>query len=76
MAARLQSLPILVVLGTTVLLLGAFGDLTYHLVGAEPLLRLGLDRLVGEDGYRAHLITFAGMLISLTGLLVHAVRTP
>jgi hypothetical protein len=67
---RLRSLPLLVLAGTAILLLGAFGDLAFHLFGGGLLAPL-----VGDDGYRAHLITFAGMVISVCGLLVHAVRT-
>ena len=67
MASIFVRLPLLVVVGMSILLVGTFGDLAYHL--------FGLVLLAGSDGYRAHLITFAGMLISVLGLLVRAVQT-
>jgi hypothetical protein len=70
MLLRLHSLPILVLLGTAIVLLGGFGDLAFHLLGAA---RVGF--VTGDDGYRAHLVTFAGMLISVTGLVVRAAQT-
>jgi len=66
--AALRVLPLLCLVGTAILLLGAVGDLTYHLFGALPTF-------VGDDGYRAHLITFIGMLIIVFGLVVRAVQT-
>ncbi len=75
MLSRLSSPSPLVGLGAVVLLVGAAADLAFHLFGAAPLTRFGLLVVVGDDGYRAHLITFAGMLISVTGLVVRAVHT-
>jgi len=68
MFATCRSLPWLCLLGTAILLLGAAADLAFHLFGAPP-------SLVGNDGYRAHLVTFVGMLISVFGLVVRAVQT-
>lgn len=70
MLLRLHSLPILVLLGTALVLFGGFGDLAFHLLGADHV-----GFLTGDDGYRAHLVTFAGMVISVTGLVVRAVQT-
>ena len=64
---RLAELPWLTRFGLLVLLLGAVGDLTYHAwPAAEPAL---LQLLLGADGYRAHLVTFAGMLVMLVGVV-------
>jgi len=66
--APLRSVPLLCLLGTAILLFGAAADFSYHLFG-------DLLGLAGGDGYRAHLITFIGMLISVVGLVVRALQT-
>jgi hypothetical protein len=70
MLVTLRRLPLLVSLGTTVLLLGAAGDFAFHLSNGAVA-----GALVGADGYRAHLITLAGMVISVIGLIVRAAQT-
>ena len=58
---RLAALPVLTRLGLLVLLLGAAGDLTFHALPETA----ALQPLLGADGYRAHLVTFVGMLVML-----------
>jgi hypothetical protein len=62
---RLAQLPGLTRLGLLVLLLGAAGDLTFHALPETA----ALQPLLGGDGYYAHLVTFAGMLVMLIGVL-------
>jgi hypothetical protein len=57
-------LPVLTRLGLLVLLLGAAGDLTFHALPDTG----ALQPLLGVDGYRAHLVTFVGMLVMLVGV--------
>jgi hypothetical protein len=61
---RLAGLPLLTRLGLLVLLLGAAGDLTFHALPETA----ALQPLLGPDGYRAHLVTFVGMLVMLVGV--------
>jgi hypothetical protein len=70
MLVTLRRLPLLVCLGTAVLLLGAAGDFAFHLSNGAVA-----GALVGADGYRAHLVTLAGMVISVIGLIVRAAQT-
>jgi hypothetical protein len=67
---RLTALSPLVQAGLLVLFLGAAGDLAYHALPAtfEPLL--------GLEGYRAHLITFVGMLVMLVGVIRQGLSQP
>jgi alkylation response protein AidB-like acyl-CoA dehydrogenase len=57
-------LPWLTRLGLVVLLAGAVGDLTFHALPQTD----ALQALLGVDGYRAHLVTFVGMLVMLVGV--------
>jgi hypothetical protein len=66
----LRRLPRLVSAGTAVVVIGAAGDFVFHLSGGTQA-----TALVGADGYRAHLITFAGMVISVVGLISRAITT-
>jgi hypothetical protein len=62
---RLIELPPLTRLGLLVLLLGAAGDLAFHALPDTA----ALQPLLGGDGYRAHLVTFVGMLVMLVGVV-------
>jgi hypothetical protein len=64
--------------GLTVLAIGAAGDLTYHILvqGSAMFHTLSqvaaertLDPVVGHQAYRAHLVTLAGMVITMAGVL-------
>jgi hypothetical protein len=63
----LRGLPRLVSAGTAVVVIGAAGDFIFHLSNGTQA-----TALVGPDGYRAHLVTFAGMVISVVGLISRA----
>jgi hypothetical protein len=64
----------LVAAGLAVLLVGGLGDVIFH--AAPPALAAVLAPLVGPAGERAHLLTFAGMLIASVGLLKLGLRRP
>lgn len=68
---RLAGLPLLTRLGLLVLLLGAAGDLTFHALPDTA----ALQPLLGADGYRAHLVTFVGMLVMLVGVFRQGLAT-
>ena len=68
---RLAELPWLTRLGLLVLLLGAAGDLTFHALPETA----ALQPLLGADGYRAHLVTFVGMLVMLVGVFRQGLQT-
>ena len=63
LAAQLAALPWLMRSGLLVLVLGAVADLAYH---ASPDT---LQPLFGPEGFRAHLVTFVGMLVMLVGAI-------
>lgn len=67
-------------LGILLFVAGALGDVAYHTLEhmsaqAMPVaVHAGtpvLDRLLGPDGRLAHLVTFAGMGLTLLGILVN-----
>lgn len=64
--------------GLLVLGLGAAGDLTYHVLDqGTPMFRNGqqlavhqeLQSVFGRDGQRAHLVTLAGMVLTVGGVM-------
>ncbi|MDE3074963.1 MAG: hypothetical protein KGJ86_05995 [Chloroflexota bacterium] len=65
--------------GLIIFALGAAGDLTYHAleqVGPMPLGRaqqtlMGVraQAVFGEDGQYAHLVTLAGMVVTVAGVM-------
>lgn len=62
-AQRLARLPRLVRLGLLLLSVGFVADLTYH------ALPVTFEPLLGAEGFRAHLLTFIGMLVMLIGVI-------
>ncbi len=62
--------PALMKVGLIVLAIGAALDILYHTAPLvwTPMLTLYL----GEEGSRAHLITFLGMALTLAGVLTRA----
>jgi hypothetical protein len=55
----------LLVLGSVLVCLGGLGDIAYHVApGAQSL-----EPFVGAEGIRAHILTLAGMLVALAGVL-------
>jgi hypothetical protein len=56
-------MPWLVRAGLVLLSVGFVADLAYH---AVPLI---LAPLLGVEGFRAHLLTFVGMLVMLVGVI-------
>ncbi len=68
---RRHSLTLLQRAGLPTFVTGATLDLFYH---AAPIAWLPtIDRYLGPDGSRAHLITFAGMVLILASVLDAAV---
>ena len=63
-------LPWLVRIGLVVLAVGALADLAYH---ASPD---SLQPLLGAEGFRAHLVTFVGMLVMLIGVFRQGLARP
>jgi hypothetical protein len=55
----------LFVLGSVLVCLGGLGDIAYHTLPAAQ----SLEPLVGAAGIRAHILTLAGMLVALAGVL-------
>lgn len=65
------SIPRLMRAGLTLIAVGGAGDLGYHSLGRQQQP----ERL----GYLVHVLTFAGMLLTVVGLMVeapHGVRPP
>lgn len=58
--------PRLMQIGFVVLAIGGGLDMAYHLSPAAWLKTFEL--FLGRDGYYAHLVTLAGMLITIAGL--------
>lgn len=58
---RLKALPLLMQAGLTILVSGGAGDLLSHSI-----------RQLARFGYHFHLLTFAGMVITVLGLLIDA----
>jgi hypothetical protein len=56
-------MPWLVRAGLLLLSVGFLADLAYH------ALPLTLAPLLGAEGFRAHLLTFVGMLVMLVGVI-------
>ena len=61
---RLRALRVLV-LGSVLVCLGGFGDIAYHVAPTAQFL----EPLVGAEGIRAHILTLAGMLVALAGVV-------
>jgi hypothetical protein len=60
----------LFVLGSVLVCLGGLGDIAYH-VGTTAQ---SLEPLVGAEGIRAHILTLAGMLVALAGVMGRGLR--
>jgi glucose uptake protein GlcU len=56
--------------GLVVLVAGALGDFLYHALPDT------FAPLFGADGFRAHLVTFVGMLIMLVGVFRQGLTQP
>jgi len=61
---RLSALRLLV-LGSVLVCLGGLGDIAYHLAPTAQ----SLEPFVGAEGIRAHILTLAGMLLALAGVV-------
>ena len=61
---RLNALRLLV-LGSVLVCLGGIGDIAYHVAPNAHFL----EPFVGAEGIRAHILTLAGMLVALAGVL-------
>jgi hypothetical protein len=61
---RLNALRIFV-LGSVLVCLGGLGDIAYHVVPAAQ----SLEPFAGAEGMRAHILTLAGMLLALAGVI-------
>jgi hypothetical protein len=55
----------LLVLGSVLVCLGGFGDIAYHVAPTAQ----SMEPFVGAEGIRAHVLTLAGMLVALAGVL-------
>lgn len=60
----------LLVLGGVLVCLGGMGDIAYHVAPAAQ----SLEPLVGAEGIRAHVLTFAGMVVALAGVMGRGLR--
>ena len=61
---RLNALRLLV-LGSVLVCLGGLGDIAYHVAPTAQ----SLEPFLGAEGIRAHMLTVAGMLVALGGVL-------
>jgi hypothetical protein len=61
---RLNALRLLL-LGSVLVCLGGLGDIAYHVAPSAQ----SLEPLLGAEGFRAHILTLAGMLVALAGVL-------
>ena len=59
-------------IGLLIVTAGAAGDVLYHTLPAD--LSSDLNLLLGADGGRAHVLTLAGMLLTVAGLSATAVQ--
>ena len=66
---RLNTLP-LFVLGSVLVCLGGLGDIAYHVAPSAQFL----GPFVGAEGVRAHILTLAGMLLALAGVIGRGLR--
>ncbi len=66
---RLNALRLLV-LGGMLVCLGGMGDIVYHVAPAAQ----ALEPLVGAEGIRAHILTFAGMVVAFAGVMGRGLR--
>lgn len=55
----------LLVLGSVLVCLGGLGDVAYHVAPTAQ----SLEPFLGAEGIRAHVLTFAGMLVALLGVV-------
>jgi len=60
----------LLVLGGVLVCLGGMGDIAYHVAPAAQ----SLEPLVGAEGIRAHILTLAGMVVALAGVMGRGLR--
>ncbi len=67
LTGKYLSLPGILQVGLIVFALGAALDIVFHIApaGWSSVLRL----ILGQDGHIAHLVTFAGMVIIVVGIL-------
>jgi hypothetical protein len=68
-AFRLNALRLLV-LGGSLVCLGGVADIAYHAAPAT----LRLEPFVGAEGIRAHLLTLAGMVVALAGVMARGLH--
>jgi hypothetical protein len=69
---EMGGVPRLFHLGLAILALGGAGDLAYHL--SAPPLAGTLETVLGVGADRAHLVTLAGMVVLLSGVLGKGLR--
>ena len=55
----------LLVLGSVLVCLGGLGDIAYHVAPTAQ----SLEPFLGAEGIRAHVLTLAGMVVALAGVL-------
>jgi hypothetical protein len=59
-------------IGIGLFAVGAIGDIVYHALPQH--VAHALEPLLGVDGYRAHALTLAGMLVVVLGLVLKGVH--
>jgi hypothetical protein len=57
-------------LGGVLVCLGGLGDIVHHVAPSAQFLA----PFVGADGVRGHILTLAGMLLALTGVIGRGIR--
>ena len=60
----------LFVLGSVLVCLGGLGDIAYHVAPSAQFL----EPFVGAQDLRAHILTLAGMLVALAGVMGRGLR--
>jgi hypothetical protein len=60
----------LFVLGSVFVCLGGLGDIAYHMAPSAQFL----EPFVGAEGLRAHILTLAGMVVALAGVMGRGLR--
>jgi hypothetical protein len=62
----------LLLLGSVLVCLGGLGDIAYH--GLPVAVAHSLEPLYGPEGIRAHILTLAGMMLALAGVMGRGLR--